>query len=718
MNRSNLNPLGSDSAILYLRVSTKRQMNTAIDLDPDGLSIHTQREHGVAKANSLGAAVVKEFIEPGKSAKNIIDREVFQQMIAYLHTHSEVKYVIVYMRSRAFRNQFDAAVVQLQLQKMGVRLVSVKEDFGQGPYAQAMEGMLDIMNGLQNTLQGLDIADKMLQKAINGGTNGYAKIGYLNTQTDIDGKRFNSIGLDPVRAPLVRTAWELYATGDYTVERLEATLADRGLTSRARGKLPERPVEARQLHRMLGDIYYVGFVVYKNQIYPGRHEPIVDQLLFDRVQAVRNLRSKPGQRDRIVTHYLKGTLFCQRCRSNDRTARLIYTEATSHTRRRYGYFMCRGRQDGLCDLPHLPARLVEQALLDHYGTLRLPAAFIDDVHRLLDTALADEQASTRALHTGLRQKLAELDTQEERLLDLAADAGLPQTKIRTRLRRLQIERERITAGLQTSSTQLTAGADYLRHALELLTNPHPLYHSAPDTIRRMINQTLYHALYLDDRARIEVTHILNPPFDDFHQAAALHARRHAPLHEHKTEHTTKSRSHLRSTTDAHTSLSAIYAAPAQNVPQTPITVIELMRLYCTETHLTARLQQLRKHLLDRTDRDPDPAPPQIHALRRRLSNKQRAQIRTDYENGSSTNQLAAKYRLGKGSILRILRDSGTTIRQQRRLTNSEVDNAIIRYHNGDSLARIAIDLGVAADTIGAALERRGIPRRDTHGRPR
>lgn len=34
-------------------------------------------------------------------------------------------------------------------------------------------------------------------------------------------------------------------------------------------------------------------------------------------------------------------------------SRLIYTGATGKTGQRYDYFLCRTRQDGLCDLPHL-----------------------------------------------------------------------------------------------------------------------------------------------------------------------------------------------------------------------------------------------------------------------------------------------------------------------------------------------------------------------------
>ncbi|GAC1399474.1 MAG: hypothetical protein NVSMB60_11730 [Mycobacterium sp.] len=87
---------------------------------------------------------------------------------------------------------------------------------------------------------------------------------------------------------------------------------------------------------MLRDLYYVGCVVYKGEVYAGRHEPIIDQVLFDRVQEVLAFRSKDGQRDRVLQHYLKGSLFCDRCERQERTSRLIYTEATNRFGTRAG----------------------------------------------------------------------------------------------------------------------------------------------------------------------------------------------------------------------------------------------------------------------------------------------------------------------------------------------------------------------------------------------
>ncbi|WP_416780751.1 recombinase family protein [Microbacterium lacticum] len=65
-------------AVLYLRVSTQRQMYTAIDIDADGNSIATQREACLDRAKRVKAPVVREFVEPGNSAQTIAKRPVFR----------------------------------------------------------------------------------------------------------------------------------------------------------------------------------------------------------------------------------------------------------------------------------------------------------------------------------------------------------------------------------------------------------------------------------------------------------------------------------------------------------------------------------------------------------------------------------------------------------------------------------------------------------------
>ncbi len=516
----------SKHSVLYLRVSTPRQMHTSIDIDPDGNSIATQREVCQAKSQNLGASVLTEFIEPGNSAQSIEKRPVFKQLLRYLEDHrGQVDYVIVYMRSRAFRNSIDAAITKRALGMLGVRIISCREDFGVGPVADAMETVSDAFNELQVRQNGEDIKQKLRHKAMNGGTISRAKLGYLNIRAEHEGRLFNSIGLDDKRAPLVLKAFELYSSGDYSIDRLEATMADLGLTTRPSGRWPqEQPVSDSKLHRMLSDPYYAGWVVVDGQLIRGRHTPIVAQTLFDRVQDVLAARSKGGSRDRILQHYLKGMLYCERCHQAGRTSRLIYTEARGRTGQYYGYFLCRARQEASCDLPHLPAWQVEEAAERHYTSLSIPIDFADAVRAQLDAAMADQQKLTQELHDQLTKQLDKLEAREQRLIDLAADGLLNRSKILERSNAIQTERVRIQAALVDTSAELAVGAERLRQCLSLASDPVRLYTTAPDETRRQLNATFYIRFYLDDEPLSVVQDELKPPFDEIQEAATSYQR--------------------------------------------------------------------------------------------------------------------------------------------------------------------------------------------------
>ncbi len=484
-------------AVTYLRVSTTRQMDTGADVDAEGNSIATQREACNTKAAKLGAVVQQEFVEPGASAQTISKRPVFKQMLTYLEEHPEVGIVVIYVRSRAFRNLSDAVITKRRLEEMGVKLVSSKEDFGEGIMADAMEAVTDIINEVQVRMNGEDIKTKMRHKAERGGTNGRARVGYLNVRIEQDGHQINSIGLDPERAPLVKQAFELYATGDYSLQRLQETMADLGLTTRPTRSRPAGALSMSQVHRMLQDPYYVGLVPYKGETFPGRHEAIITSELFERVQKVVEDRSKPGIRDRVLYHYLKGLLFCSRCHQRGRESRLIYTEANGNGGV-YEYFKCRARFNGECDLPYLPAEDVEWKVADHYGTLRLDPAFLTTLRETIEEGLADAQEHTRELHASYTAQLAKLDKQEERLLDLAADGTMPQERIRTRLRDIHLKRAAANEGLTETDEKLELGARHIRRYTDLLEDPAEIYGRASDEARRDLNAGTFERIFVDE----------------------------------------------------------------------------------------------------------------------------------------------------------------------------------------------------------------------------
>ncbi|MGC4191948.1 MAG: recombinase family protein [Thermomicrobiales bacterium] len=489
---------GTGSAVIYLRVSTQRQMNTASDVDPEGNSIATQREATVARARKLGAPIAEEFVEPGHSAQSIGKRKEFMRMIRYLDANPEVRYVIIYIRSRIFRNFNDATLTESILASLGITLISVKEDFGEGPTADVVKGVVDLMNHLQVRQGGEDISAKMRHKAMNGGTTGLAPLGYRNVPKEVDGRFINGITIDPKRAPLITWAFAEYATGEYSLVRLQDALTELGLTTRRTPKRGERPVSRQQLAKILRDPYYIGMVRYKGDVYPGRHEPLIAPDVYERVQQVMDARMQRNQRDIVHNHFLRGMMQCGRCAAEGRSRQLIYSQATNARGDQYEYYLCAGRQDGTCDLPHLPVQLVEAAVRQEVQALRLTPETVETMRRAEQAHLEDRLAVERDARKRIKRELADLGGKEERLLDLVADGTLDTDKVRERLAKLQVQREGLSQRLETTDVFLQQESDTLLAYLRLLERPGAFYTAAKDTVRRKLLRAYFRQIWIDD----------------------------------------------------------------------------------------------------------------------------------------------------------------------------------------------------------------------------
>jgi site-specific DNA recombinase len=497
------------TAVLYLRVSTTGQVET--DYDPEGISIPAQRKACERKAEQMGAMVVDEYVEPGRSATTIEKRPVFQQMMERIKRERDVDYVIVYNLSRLNRNRVDDARVLMAMRAVKVTLVSAQENIDETPAGQLMHGILAAFNEYRSSADGADIRYKMSQKARNGGTLGRAPIGYLNIRDRYEGREIRTVAIDEERAPYIRLAFELYATGEYSIGRLCQTLTDRGLRTRGDARFPAGPIAISKLAVVLRNPYYTGKVVYGGAIYEGRHPALITPELFDRVQAVIDGHASAGVRQRKHHHYLKGTLWCGRCELRGTSNRLTIQRAMGNGGE-YWYFFCLGRQDGVCDAPYVRVEALEELVLRHWAGLVLPEGFAARVRAKLDETLADEERGSRLLQESISTRLAALDVQEENLLDLAVDATIPKDKLRSRLIKLGDEREQLRRELDGLDTRLSVGAAVIRAALDLLATPQLLYRKAGERERRLLNQAIFARIYVDGDTVTDER--LNEPFDE------------------------------------------------------------------------------------------------------------------------------------------------------------------------------------------------------------
>lgn len=483
---------GAKRAVLYLRVSSQSQVDT--DYDPEGNSIPAQRKACQRKAAEIGAEIVDEYVEPGRSAMTVAGRPRFQEMMARIKNARDVDMVIVYARSRIHRDGIDSAITKRDFRQAGVTLVSVM-DYTEDTYiGDLVAHVIDGVNEYQSRASGADISYKMAAKAERGGTLGVARLGYLNVTETVDGHEVRTIAVDSKRAPFITMLFELYATGKHSFKALREAVTKAGLRTRPTKKNPAgTTISVGKIGTILRDRYYLGYVQYKGKEYKGRHQALISQKLFDQVQHVLDVQRGGGTKESRHNHHLKGALWCDRCGK-----RFIFEPGRSHTGRRYYYFACAGQKLHACDMPRLPAHLVEAEVERHYATLAIPAQAANQLRQAMDEAINSSQKSTAELRKALNNECKRLEALEDQYMELVGHPDWPQDKLTAKMRDIAIEKADLHARLaEADITELINGHKTITALLDLLNDPQAAYRSASDDTKKYFTKACFTKLFIN-----------------------------------------------------------------------------------------------------------------------------------------------------------------------------------------------------------------------------
>ncbi len=492
------------TAVSYPRVSTKEQAEKD-GADPDGYSLPAQRDANRRKAASLGAVVVKEFVERGESAKTA-DRPKLQEMLSYIKEHP-VDYVIVHKIDRLARNRADDVEIHMAIRAAGAELVSATENIDETPSGMLLHGILSSISEFYSRNLATEVLKGMTEKARTGGTPHRAPIGYRNVGIiNEQGVEIRTVVVDPERGPLIAWAFQAYATGEWTLKRLAKELEIKGLTTRPTPKRPSKTVEFNKLQEILRSPYYKGEVVYRGATHPGRHTPLVDSVTWQLVQALLTSRVN-GEKQREHPHYLKSTVFCGGCGS-----RLIVTHAKNRHGTVYPYFVCLGRHQKVNDCQRRAVLIdrVEELVEEEYKAVQLIPALREQI----ETSLRGELSSSRL---AANREARELDQQKKRLLDergkllQAHYAGaIPLDLMKQEQDRIAEQLARIEVRLEASVLNIEVVENNLRTALNYASNCYAGYLEASTSVRRLFNQAFFEKVYLEqDEVRVELAEPFN-----------------------------------------------------------------------------------------------------------------------------------------------------------------------------------------------------------------
>jgi len=275
----------------YIRISDPKQGR--------GVSLQEQKAAIERFAGRNRLTIERWFEERETAARR--GRRQWTEMLKLLQ-RGKAQGVLIHKIDRSARNLRDWADLG-ELIDRGIAVHFVNE----GLDLQSRGGRLSA------DIQAVVAADyiRNLREEALKGINGRLKQGILPLPAPVgylDCGAGKPKAIDPVRGPLVRRAFEFYATGKYNLHDLQEEMKKAWLRNRRGGV-----VSINGLSTMLRNPFYVGLIRMKRrkEVYEGAHAPLIHKSLFDRVQRVLDgkLSARPKRHDFLF----RRTLRCEGC---------------------------------------------------------------------------------------------------------------------------------------------------------------------------------------------------------------------------------------------------------------------------------------------------------------------------------------------------------------------------------------------------------------------
>lgn len=298
------------TAAAYIRVSTDDQ----IEYSPDS-QLKAIRDY--ARKNDMILPEEFVFVDEGISGRKAEKRPEFMKMIGTAKIKpKQFDVILLWKFSRFARNREDSIVYKSMLRKQcGIDVISVSEQLGEDKTSILIEALIEAMDEYYSINLAEEVRRGMAEKAQRGEVVSAPPFGY-----DIKDNVFIP---NPETAPIVQMIFEKYLNGEGFLE-IARDLNTMGIRTKYGNQWENRGVEY-----VLRNVVYTGKLTwtpvksktrdYNNDdtiITQGRHEPIIEQELFGKVQKMileKKRHFTKHSRQTSIEYMLKGFLKCSNC---------------------------------------------------------------------------------------------------------------------------------------------------------------------------------------------------------------------------------------------------------------------------------------------------------------------------------------------------------------------------------------------------------------------
>jgi site-specific DNA recombinase len=391
-------PLSSPTtSVRQIRCAIYCRKSNTEGLDGDFSSLDNQRDACASYIQSqagLGWVLVPELYEDGGFSGGSLDRPALQRLLADIES-GRVDCIVLYRVDRLSRSIMDFAKIVELLDRHNAGFVSVTESFNTAtPTGRLHLHMILAFAQYERELAADRIRDKIAGAKKRGKHCGGVPI--LGYDTDRVAKR---LVVNESEAALVRRVFERFVALRSTTRVAEELIAAGHKTKSwptATGKLyGGRAWTKADLYRVLNNVKYRGLVPHRGDVYPGEHDAIISQKLWDEAHAIlakqRRARSFTRQETPAL---LRGLIRCGHC-----DCAMGPTFSTRHGRK-YVYYLCtRAGKHGYekCPVRSVAAGTIEGAVI---GQLRIMLRSPEIVARTFREARLREAEEVDRLRAG------------------------------------------------------------------------------------------------------------------------------------------------------------------------------------------------------------------------------------------------------------------------------------------------------------------------------
>ncbi|WP_138423419.1 recombinase family protein [Maritimibacter alexandrii] len=368
-------------------------------LDQDFNSLDAQQEACaayIASQRHEGWKRLPARYDDGGISGGTLERPALQRLLGEIDA-GRVDMVVVYKIDRLTRSLADFAKLVDRLEAAGCSFVSVTQAFNtSSSMGRLTLNVLLSFAQFEREVTAERIRDKIAASKKKGlWMGGNVPLGYDRPP---DGAT-RVLRVNPEESRTVRRLFELYADHG-CLRRVEDAARREGLRSKERKSTKDvvtggKPLSRGQIYHILRNPLYCGRIRHKDKVWPGQHDALIDDALWERVQTLLQTRSgrsrtRGGHSDTNETTspspaWLTGKL-------RDETGDRLTPTHTTKAGRRLRYYVSNRLVSGGADPTgwRLPAAALEARVL------ALLIAHLERArreHRLLarpDSAMADE----------------------------------------------------------------------------------------------------------------------------------------------------------------------------------------------------------------------------------------------------------------------------------------------------------------------------------------